>query len=1060
MGKGCCGGSQLLSIPGRQVSINEIHALPTGDDACPDPLSEEASTAMNQAPRCCSSKEECDEQCAIIAASLDSKQDGTKDTTIHRSSSEYPSHNFNQAFEKYMSLLETVKCICRSVLEDQGISCCDQKANATQANKPKSISCSEPNDGPTTCCPSQNEKPSAPQDDVCRARISSGFTDQKTKSGCCSKSQAGVASCGSAPPAQAPKPKGGCCSPDATGTNKICAIRSNANSTPKTAIPAPTNRAVKAHDLEKDAGYEHVALSVEGMTCNDCAEKLSRTLKNIPGTQNIRVNFIRGQADFDLEPSLSSIDSILAIAQNSTGFILNRFKQGGEALNLLVPKSNVKALTELSIDGLRDVAVLDESTVQVEYDPKVIGARDLLGRLGDLSTGLAPPGADPAVSGGRRKFYKLLITTVLSTLLTIPVVVLAWGEDIVSEFSRGIVSFVLGSLVQALAVPVFYKPALRALIIYHALELDMLVVVSISAAYLYSVVAFSFRMAGKPLETAEFFETSTLLITLVMLGRLLASFARIRAVAAVSMRSLQSTTALIVKGDDESEQEIDSRLLQYGDIFKVLPHCRIPTDGVIIRGISDVDESMLTGESIPVHKQPGFNVIAGTVNNTGTLLVRLTELPGRNTVMDIARMVEEASNSKPRVQDLADRVASYFLPTVSTTALLVFIIWVIVGIKGRNESAAQSVPVALTYAIAVLAVSCPCALGLAVPMVLVIAGGIAARGGVIIKSAECTERSRKVTDVVFDKTGTLTEPDLDVFAEEFFGNARDDIAGVARALVSESKHPVSLAVAKFLADVNHTVSISELQSFPGAGVEAFIDGVIFRAGNPQWTGNQDNSRVRQFLDQGLTILLITRDSTPVALFGLRTRIRPEAFNVVSDLKRRGITVHLVSGDQRRAVAAIASSVGIDNTNAVAQYTPDQKQAYVASLMEKNKYVLFCGDGTNDAVAVAQANIGAQISDSVASSDVTSGAADVVLLSGLNGIPFLLDLSKASFRRIVFNFAWSATYNVLAILLAGGAFVEVRISPAYAGAGELVSVLPVIAAAMSMLLLKLKPSGHI
>ncbi|KKF92800.1 P-type cation-transporting ATPase [Ceratocystis platani] len=774
-----------------------------------------------------------------------------------------------------------------------------------------------------------------------------------------------------------------------------------------------------AHDLEKDAGYEHVALSVEGMTCNDCAEKLSRTLKNIPGTHNIRVNFIRGQADFDLEPSLSSIDSILAIAQNSTGFILNRFKQGREALNLLVPKSNVKALTELSIDGLRDVAVLDESTVQVEYDPKVIGARDLLGRLGDLSTGLAPPGADPAVSGGRRKFYKLLITTVLSTLLTIPVVVLAWGEDIVSEFSRGIVSFVLGSLVQALAVPVFYKPALRALIIYHALELDMLVVVSISAAYLYSVVAFSFRMAGKPLETAEFFETSTLLITLVMLGRLLASFARIRAVAAVSMRSLQSTTALIVKGDDESEQEIDSRLLQYGDIFKVLPHCRIPTDGVIIRGISDVDESMLTGESIPVHKQPGFNVIAGTVNNTGTLLVRLTELPGRNTVMDIARMVEEASNSKPRVQDLADRVASYFLPTVSTTALLVFIIWVIVGIKGRNESAAQSVPVALTYAIAVLAVSCPCALGLAVPMVLVIAGGIAARGGVIIKSAECTERSRKVTDVVFDKTGTLTEPDLDVFAEEFFGNARDDIAGVARALVSESKHPVSLAVAKFLADVNHT-----------------------------------------FLDQGLTILLITRDSTPVALFGLRTRIRPEAFNVVSDLKRRGITVHLVSGDQRRAVAAIASSVGIDNTNAVAQYTPDQKQAYVASLMEKNKYVLFCGDGTNDAVAVAQANIGAQISDSVASSDVTSGAADVVLLSGLNGIPFLLDLSKASFRRIVFNFAWSATYNVLAILLAGGAFVEVRISPAYAGAGELVSVLPVIAAAMSMLLLKLKPSGHI
>ncbi|RMZ83188.1 hypothetical protein DV738_g1428, partial [Chaetothyriales sp. CBS 135597] len=817
-------------------------------------------------------------------------------------------------------------------------------------------------------------------------------------------------------------------------------------------------RSARFVDPENDSAFEHVALSVEGMTCNDCAEKLARTLNAIAGTHNVRLNFVRGQADFDIEPSLVSIDSVLSKARTATGFIINRIKQGAdETLHLLVSGSAARALSELDIEGLTDVTVINKSAVSVDYDPTVVGARDLLDKIGALSNGLASPGADPAVSGGRRKFQKLIGMTAASATVTIPVVTLAWGQDLVSEYTRGIVSFALGSLVQILAVPVFYKPALRALIVYHSLELDMLVVVSITAAYLYSVVAFSFRLAGRPLETGEFFETSTMLITLVMLGRLLASYARIRAIAAVSMRSLQATTALLVHEDGGGEQEIDSRLLQYGDLFKVLPHCRIPTDGVVVEGISDVDESMLTGESLPVAKQPGSNVIAGTMNSAGTLLVRLSELPGKNTVMDIARMVDDASNSKPPVQDLADRVASYFLPVVSVTALVVFTIWIIVGIKVRKYGGGEAVAVAITYTIAALAVSCPCAIGLAVPLVLVIAGGIAARGGVIIKSSECTERSRKVTDVVFDKTGTLTQPGLDVLDEDFFGNDRDEAVGIIKAMVSESKHPVSVAVAKHLGGWTETaVNISDLQSIPGLGVEARRGHALFRAGNAQWTGHQQHPKVSQFLRDGLTVLLVTRDSIPVALFGLRTRVRPEAAKVVAELKRRGITVHLVSGDQRHAVNAIASAVGINSILTVAQSTPDEKRNYVADLMDQQKYVLFCGDGTNDAVAVAQANIGAQISDSVTSSDVTGGAADVVLLSGLDGIPFLLDVSKAAYRRIVFNFAWSAVYNVLAILLAAGAFVKIRISPEYAGAGELVSVLPVIAAAMSMLLWKLGP----
>jgi len=865
---------------------------------------------------------------------------------------------------------------------------------------------------------------------------------------CCSGSPKAADStkstCGSSIPkssnCRASNPSGDddCC---ATGKDKAPAVFS------KVVLP-------KDYDVERVAGAEFVSLSVNGMTCNDCASKLERTLKSLPGISNVRVNFIGSQADLNLDKATLTIDEMIHSVAKATGFQISQIVGSDESLELLASRASIDAINLLNIPGVINVDPVGRAKIRVVYDPIVIGSRDLVYKIGDLSQGLAPVERDGALAANRKKFYDLLIKTILAAVFTIPVVVLAWGETLVSQKTRSIVSFPLGTLVQLLAVPVFYHPALRALFLYRTLELDMLVVVSISAAYIYSVIAFSFHMAGKPLETAEFFETSTLLITLVMLGRLLASYARIRAVAAVSLRSLQAATALLVKDGDH---DIDARLLQYGDIFKVLPHTKVPTDGQVLEGVSEMDESMLTGESLPVVKEPGSNVIAGTVNGSGTLLVKLTRLPGKNTVTDIAQLVEQAANSKPRIQNYADKVASWFLPVVSGISAVVFIIWVIVGLKLRDQTAAQSIAVAITYAVAVLAVSCPCALGLAVPMVLVVAGGIAARGGVIIKSADATERARRVTDVVFDKTGTLTEPELDVTAEEYIGSGkRAEILPVMKALVSDNKHPVSLAVAKHLAEYKAQPStMDESRSVPGAGVEGVLNGKTYRAGNPRWTHHETDPTVLKLLDKGATILLITCDSEPLAVFGLGSRLRPEAVDVISTLKSRGITPHLVSGDQTKAVHTVASAVGISLTSVASLCKPEEKQIYVANLMAASKEVMFVGDGTNDAVAVAQANVGVQLNDSLSSSDVTRGAADVVLLSSLRGIPFVLDVSKAAFHRIVFNFVWSAIYNVVAILLAAGAFVKIRIAPMYAGAGELVSVLPVVFAAMSMLLLKLK-----
>ncbi|KAJ2990292.1 hypothetical protein NUW58_g3020 [Xylaria curta] len=805
-------------------------------------------------------------------------------------------------------------------------------------------------------------------------------------------------------------------------------------------------------DVENGGGTA-VRIGVTGMTCNGCSDNLTRNLM-ANGVRNVRVNYLQGHADFTVDPTLD-LETILVKTREATGFQIN-IMGGDESITVLTSGSQASAaLTEIDLDGVEDVVVLSKNTVRIHYNPTVIGARELFHRIGHLSVGLAPQN-DQQLASGRKRFIMLLVQTIASFAFTIPVLVLAWGETHVREDTKAIVSLVLGSLVQFLAVPVFYKPALKSLIRYGVLELDMLVVIAITAAYVYSIVAFGYLISGAPLETEAFFETSSLLISLIMLGRLVASYARIRAVAAVSVRSLQASTAILI--ENGVDREFDSRLLQFGDTFKVTPHSQIPTDGSIISGASEVDESMVTGESLPITKGPGEPVIAGTINGSGTLVVRLTRLPGKNTITDIAKLVEDASSSRPRVQEIADRVASWFLPTVLTISAVVFIIWTVVGIKVRNQPGGASVATAITYAVAVLAVSCPCGIGLAAPLVLVIANGIAARGGVIVKSAECTERSRKVTDVIFDKTGTLTEPHLEVVAEEFFNSVAADARAITMALVGDSQHPVSVAIAKHLEpDTQPSPLVTDVQSIPGAGIKGSMSGLVVRAGNARWTGSEALPEIRKMLDGGMSILMVRCDSVPIAAYGLRTRLRNDAAATVAKLREYGISVHLVSGDQNKAVQAIAAAVGIDRANVASQRKPEEKQSYVATLMaQPGKIVMFCGDGTNDAVAVAQADIGVQLSDTI-SSEVTRSAADVVLLSGLSGIPFLIEVSRAAFTRIAFNFVWSAIYNVFAILLAAGAFVRIRIAPAYAGAGELVSIVPIIVAALTMLLLKLRPN---
>ncbi|KAH6670797.1 E1-E2 ATPase-domain-containing protein [Halenospora varia] len=805
---------------------------------------------------------------------------------------------------------------------------------------------------------------------------------------------------------------------------------------------------------------EHLVLSVHGMTCTGCEKKLYRSLDSLPAVSNIKTSLVLAQAEFDLNISASFQNGdIIKTLEKMTGFTCMRMVQSGEELDLIVSGN---AQDYASVDdlpaGVTDLTILINNVIRLTYHPKIIGARELLSDPFFRSAKLAPAAARPLIASGRAHVRMSLFMTLLSAILTIPVLVLAWAPLPKHEILYGAISLGLATVVQVVIAGPFYSGALKALIFSRMIEMDLLIVLSTTTAYVYSVIAYSYLAAGKPLSTGEFFETSTLLVTLIMVGRTVSAFARQRAVESISIESLQTPSALLVDPKTHQSEEIDARLLQYRDTFKVLPDTTVVTDGIVITGETEVDESMITGEATLVVKKPGMSVIAGSLNHSGTLVVKLTRLPGENTIKTIGAMVDEAKSSKPRIQEIADRVASYFVPFILVITLIVFVIWVGVGKGVRHQSTTTTCIVAMTYAISALIVSCPCAIGLAVPMVVVIAGGVAAKYGLIFKTAETIEIARSISHVIFDKTGTLTQGKLSVVVEEYPTKESDLLRPMILGLTANSKHPVSTAIAASLKHLEVEPSrVENVVSIAGAGIEATFHKSTIRSGNPHWLGFETHPSVQKILSLGLTTFCVSRDNTLIAVFGLKDTLRPDALEVITQLKKRSIKISLVSGDNEEAVLSVAKQLDIPIQNVRSHCTPADKQAYVKSLLapspttSKSKtstpIIAFIGDGTNDAPSLAQASIGIHINEGT---DIAQSAADAVLMRpSLRGILILIDLSKAFHRRVVFNFTWSFIYNIFAILLAAGAFPHARIPPQYAGLGEIVSVLPVIAVAMQL-----------
>ncbi|KNG51554.1 heavy metal translocatin [Stemphylium lycopersici] len=843
-------------------------------------------------------------------------------------------------------------------------------------------------------------------------------------------------------------------------------------------------------DIERGPpNFERVMLRIDGLKCGCCEGGLSRALDQTAAIRNHRVNTILARVEFDLDTNRLGVDNVVKLLSMRTGYSFEEYIVSvGQVLDFIItdprllkhashpggvlrveaperaPWRPLKRLTFFNkpAENQEGPATVRIPPTRIHYDATLIGARDVFEyyQKFDPDLRLAPVVTDPGLELGAKQARSSSILFVPTLALTIPVVVFAWTPIDHSESIYAHVSCALASVVQLIAINEFVPVAVRALYHAHVFEMDFLIFFSTTMAYIFSVVSYVFQILDRPLETGSFFETSSLLVTLILLGRVINEFARYRAAKSVSFRSLQVEQALLVSPSTESwantaTSKIDSRLLQYGDVFTVPPHTRVVTDGIVLYGGSNIDESMITGEFKPKAKGLESEVFAGTNNQDGSLVVKLTRLPHENSIHQIAAMVENAELTKPKAQALADRVAAWFVPAIAMIGFTVFFVWLIVNKYYNDHSWKSAALTAVTYAIATLAVSCPCAIGLAVPMVVLIASGVAARYGIIFRDPQMLEIARNVTDVVFDKTGTLTCGKLDVVGVPRYRNTdKARVKGLMMGLLKDINHPVSTGIVHHLAQDRiankdfEPLEVKDIVSYPGKGVQGKCakTGAVIRAGNAEWLrinviGKETNTRCYFTLADDLR-----------ATFELKDRSRPGAEVVIGKLQARGIQVHMISGDTEGAVEDTAGELHIQKEKTKSRCKPEGKCTYVRDLQTPGKVVMFVGDGTNDSVALKQASIGVHINQG--SSDVAKSAADVVLMTTrLHDILILLDISKAAYRRIVANFSWSAAYNLFAILLASGAFVkagsQIRVQPQWAGLGELVSVLPVVLIAFQM-----------
>jgi len=757
-------------------------------------------------------------------------------------------------------------------------------------------------------------------------------------------------------------------------------------------------------------------IHVAGMTCTTCAATIEKALGNTPGVEQAKVSFASGKAAIEYDPARVDLSQIRhTISQVGYEAVTRKSVFPVSGMTCAACAARVeKALA--GVPGVISSSVnLASEKASVEYieGTEFAALRQAVRDAGYELVPAAETLEDVTLTAGRET-RALKRRVIVATVLGFLILGLGFGASFSGK----------PYLLWALATPVqfwvgwqFYRGAWGALK-HRTSDMNTLVAVGSTAAYAYSMIAVLFPgfFAAPGIQPHLYFDTSALIIALILLGRFLEARARGNTSAAIKkLVGLQPRTALVVRQDREIEIPIED--VQVGDLILVRPGQRVPVDGVIRRGHSSVDESMITGESIPVEKKAGDAVIGATINKTGSFHFEATKVGENTTLARIIRLVEEAQGSKAPIQRLADVIASYFVPIVISIAAVTFVVWFLTG----------PAP-ALTYAVlnfvAVLVIACPCALGLATPTAIMVATGKGAENGILIRSAEALERIHKVSTVVMDKTGTLTrgEPSVtDIVAAPHA--SQDEFLRLAASAEHSSEHPLGEAIVKAASERKlELLPASDFKAVPGQGVTAVVNGQEICLGNRQLMNERGitldklEAEAGRLLQEGKTVMFIAVNSEPVGIIAVADTLKPDSKKAVAALHRMGIEVVMLTGDNKRTAEAIAGEAGIDR--ALAEVLPEHKAQEIKSLQREGKLVAMVGDGINDAPALAQADIGIAIGTGT---DVAMETGDITLISGdLTGIVTTISLSKRAMRTIKQNLFWAFAYNSALIPVAAGA----------------------------------------
>ncbi len=733
----------------------------------------------------------------------------------------------------------------------------------------------------------------------------------------------------------------------------------------------------------------HLSFPIVGMHCASCAKLIEKKLKKTPGVLDASVNYASEQASVEYNQDSCSLSDL----QSS------------------VEEAGYKALVTEQTNGHNTVSVDDmKDTIKKEELKKL-----------------------------RTKVIVSVATAAIVFLGSFPM----WFPFVPEILTNPLHLLILAGIVQFWAAQELYKATWSGLK-NRAASMDTLIVMGTSAAYFYSVpfVLFPAVMKQIGLPEAMYFDTSSVVIALILLGRYLEARAKEQTGGAIKkLLGLQAKTARIVDGKDEKDIPLDQ--VTEGNILRVRPGEKVPVDGVLTDGTSFVDESMVTGESMPVSKAMGDSVIGATINKQGSFLMKATRVGKETMLARIVKMVSEAQASRAPIQRLADSISGYFVPAVLMIAVVTFVFWYDTG----------SPAFALTNMIAVLVIACPCALGLATPTAIMVATGRGAEKGILIKDAQSLELAHSIGTVIFDKTGTLTQGKpvvTDVIRRDDTKYSTDGLLGIAASLETGSEHPLGEAIIEVTKERGiETQKVSQFKAITGMGIKGSLLGKTFFLGNRELMKKRKvdtklfEEKAQVLESQGKTVIFLGRLNKVVGIIAISDVLKEGSREAISELQNKGLSVWMVTGDNDRTAAAIAQEAGIQNV--LANVLPDQKALKVQELKEHagNKTIAFVGDGVNDAPALASADVGIAMGSGT---DVAIESAGITLLNrDLRNVTSAILLSKKTMGIIRQNLGWAFGYNVILIPVAMGVLypLGITLSPALAAFAMAASSISVV-----------------